>query len=193
MADDAENKENAEAEGEGEEGEGTKKKPGIMKLALFIGLPAIIVIGGGLAAFLLLTGGKKDEEIAHADGEHGEVHGEHSAEGAAKGKDAHEEKHAVLLQLPELLVNIQSSNGAPTYLKLKLTLELKSEEDQAAIEAVMPRVWDRFTAFLREMRVDDLAGSAGSHRLRVELLRRVNLAVAPVEVNGVLIESMLVQ
>jgi flagellar FliL protein len=41
--------------------------------------------------------------------------------------------------------------------------------------------------------VDDIAGSAGAYRLRLELLRRVNLAIAPAEANAVLIEDMLVQ
>ena len=44
-----------------------------------------------------------------------------------------------------------------------------------------------------QLRVDDLAGSAGAQRLRMELLRRVNLAMAPAQVNAVLIEEMLVQ
>lgn len=195
----AENEEAENPEAEGEEGEegSAKKKGGLMKMLLFIGLPAVILLGGGGAAALFLLGGSDEPEV-HADASHGDDHGEggHDEEHAKadhgeKGKGG-EAKHAVLLQLPEILVNIQSSDGTPTLLKLKLTLELQSEEDKAAIEAVMPRVWDRFNAFLRELRVDDLAGSAGSHRLRVELLRRVNLAVAPKQVNGVLIESMLV-
>jgi flagellar FliL protein len=43
------------------------------------------------------------------------------------------------------------------------------------------------------MRTDDLAGSAGAYRLRLELLRRVNLVIAPRHINAVLIEEMLVQ
>jgi flagellar FliL protein len=43
------------------------------------------------------------------------------------------------------------------------------------------------------LRTDDLSGSAGAYRLRLELLRRVNLANAPAQVNAELIEEMLVQ
>ena len=57
----------------------------------------------------------------------------------------------------------------------------------------LPRVSDEFNGFLRELRTDDLAGSAGAYRLRLELLRRVNLAIAPAQVNAVLIEEMMVQ
>jgi flagellar protein FliL len=58
---------------------------------------------------------------------------------------------------------------------------------------VMPVLTDQFQAFLRELRVDDISGSAGTYRLRMELLRRVNLALAPAQANAVLIEEMLVQ
>ena len=51
----------------------------------------------------------------------------------------------------------------------------------------------RFGGSLSSVRTDDLAGSAGAYRLRLELLRRVNLVIAPMQVNAVLIEEMLVQ
>ena len=95
--------------------------------------------------------------------------------------------------LPGMLINIAGADGRAAFLKLKLTLEAPDEEAVAAIEAHMPKVQDQFQGFLRELRMDDLAGSAGSYRLRLELLRRVNLAIAPAEVKSVLIEEMLVQ
>jgi flagellar FliL protein len=41
--------------------------------------------------------------------------------------------------------------------------------------------------------MEDIAGSAGYSRLQLELLKRVNLAIAPAQVDAVLIEEMLVQ
>ena len=61
------------------------------------------------------------------------------------------------------------------------------------IEEMMPRIVDNFQVYLRELRVEDLKGSAGMYRLREELLKRVNVAVAPVKVNDVLFKEMLVQ
>jgi flagellar FliL protein len=78
-------------------------------------------------------------------------------------------------------------------LKLKLTLEAPDDAAVTALTDSIPRVNDQFTTFLRELRTDDLSGSAGAYRLRLELLRRVNLAIAPAHVNAVLIEEMLVQ
>jgi hypothetical protein len=85
------------------------------------------------------------------------------------------------------------ADGRPAYLKLRLTLEAPDDATVATLTEHVPRVTDQFNGFLREMRTDDLAGSAGAYRLRLELLRRVNLVIAPSQVNAVLIEEMLVQ
>jgi flagellar FliL protein len=57
----------------------------------------------------------------------------------------------------------------------------------------MPRIIDNFQVYLRELRLDDLRGSAGIYRLREELLMRVNTAAQPVHVKDVLFREMLVQ
>ena len=57
----------------------------------------------------------------------------------------------------------------------------------------MPRVIDNFQTYLRELRIDDLKGSAGMYRLREELLVRVNAAAAPAKITDVLFKEMLVQ
>ena len=61
------------------------------------------------------------------------------------------------------------------------------------LQTESPRLNDMLQTFLRELRPEDLAGSAGSFQLRQEILRRVNLVAAPEEVDAVLIEEMLIQ
>lgn len=192
------------AEGEGAEGEApAKKKMSGKTLVLFIILPAILVLGGGgAAAFLLLK--PSGEQHAEAEtGDHGKAKGGggHGAE-AAPGEPipgpsgttlTYGESGVVFVTLPEMLVNITGPDGRPAYLKLKLTLEAPSEEVVTALGEHIPRVSDQFNGFLRELRTDDLSGSAGAYRLRLELLRRVNLVIAPLQINAVLIEEMLVQ
>lgn len=202
--------------GEGMEGEGmapAKKKLAGKTLILFIVLPALIILGGGGAtAFFLLSKPKAEQ---HASAEHakdGADHKDKKGKGHKvdkKAKDGHakpgkegegasaeivEGADGVLYyKMPDLLVNITTGDGRPVYLKLKLTVETHSEEAIAAIEPNLPRVLDQYQGFLRELRVDDIAGSAGAYRLRLELLRRVNLAIAPAQADQVLIEEMLVQ
>jgi flagellar FliL protein len=57
----------------------------------------------------------------------------------------------------------------------------------------MPRLLDLFQTYLREMRPEELRGSAGTWRLREELIARANIAIAPARVTDVLFTELLVQ
>ena len=57
----------------------------------------------------------------------------------------------------------------------------------------MPRILDLFQTYLRDMRPEDLRGSAGTYRLREELIARGTIAVAPAHITDVLFTEMLVQ
>ncbi|MGH7027817.1 flagellar basal body-associated FliL family protein [Brevundimonas sp.] len=193
----------AVSEGEGAEGEGAPAKKKLP--LLFIIIPAALVVlgGGGGAAFFLMKpkpaeaeaagdhgkAEKKDEKADKKGGDHGGGGGEADP---ALGKIAAGPDGVTFYTLPDILVNIQSADGRPTYLKLKLTLEMKDAELATHLQGETPRMQDMFQGFLRELRPEDLAGSAGSYQLRAEILRRVNLIAAPGKVDAVLIEEMLV-
>lgn len=95
--------------------------------------------------------------------------------------------------VPDIIVNIQSADGSPAYLKLSTSLELDSADEKAGLTTLMPRIVDQFQGYLRELRIDDLKGSAGVIRLKEELLRRINVAAAPYRVRDVLLKEMIVQ
>jgi flagellar protein FliL len=117
-------------------------------------------------------------------------------------KQPHEEKPVVavvkppaFLDLPDVLVNL-SGVGADQrahYLKAKIVLEVTDQKVVDEIKPVMPRVMDSFQTYLRELRTGDLEGSAGLYRMRDELTRRINLAVAPSKVNAVLFKEVVIQ
>jgi len=196
----------AVAHGHEAEGEDAPKKKRIP--LLFIAIPAAVLVlgGGGGAAFFLMKpkpaaaeaeaghgaekkGGKEDKK----GGGHGAKGGEADpAAAAAAGTITLGPDGVTFYTMPNMVVNIQSPDGRPTYLKLKLTLEMKDAAVAEALQADAPRLQDMFQGFLRELRPDDLAGSSGSYQLRAEILRRVNLVAAPGKVDAVLIEEMLV-
>jgi flagellar FliL protein len=72
-------------------------------------------------------------------------------------------------------------------------LEVKEEKQAEAIKPAMPRVTDIFQTYLRELRPADLNGSAGLFRLKEELTKRVNVALAPSQVSAVLFKEVVVQ
>ena len=182
------------AEGEGAPG---KKKPPML---LIIGAAAaVVVLGGGAGAFFLLqpSSAEASGEEGHAAPPPAEKGGGHGGEeeggGEGVGVIAAGPDGVTFYTLPDMVVNIQSADGRPTFLKLKLTLETSDPHLASTLQAEAPRLQDMFQGFLRELRPEDLAGSAGSHQLRQELLRRANLSAAPGHVDAVLIEEMLVQ
>ena len=183
---------------EGAEGEGApaKKKPPMM---IIIAAAAVVLLGGGGGAgyFLFL----KPKPAANGE-EHAAAEKKPKKKEEKKEEGGKEDPNAPVIKegpdgvvfytLPDLLVNMQSPDGLPTFLKLKLTLELPNEEVAEELTPNMPRMQDMFQSFLRELRPEDLSGSQGSYQLRMELLRRVGLMAAPQKVNAVLIEEMLI-
>ncbi|HEX2653674.1 MAG TPA: flagellar basal body-associated FliL family protein [Xanthobacteraceae bacterium] len=103
-------------------------------------------------------------------------------------------KPVVFFDLPEVLVNLATaSNERTQYLKVKIVLELPDNSLIPTLQPVLPRVIDMFQTYLRELRPTDLEGSAGLYRLRDELTRRVNVAIAPNHINAVLFKEIVVQ
>lgn len=103
-------------------------------------------------------------------------------------------KSVVFLDLPDILVNLNSpGNRRTSFLKISISLEVDSPADVMKLQALMPRIVDSFQVYLRELRVEDLRGSAGMYRLREDMLRRINEAARPVKVNDVLFKEMLIQ
>ncbi len=194
MAKDVADKPAAEvAEGEAAEGEGKKGLP--LKLIIIIAVAAVLVLGGGgTAAFLLL--GHKAPAPAAADAKakpkkeekkKGDKKDDKSGVQIADGPDG-----VVFYTPPDIVVNMQTADGRPTFLKLKLTLELPDHDTADTLDANMPRLQDMFQTFMRELRPEDLQGSEGSFALRAEIAKRVNLVIAPAKINSVLIEEMLI-
>lgn len=196
--------EGAEGAAEGAKGGFTKKK------IIMIAAPVILLLGGG--AGLYFTGmldSLLGKAPAAAEGEHGEAaaEGEHATEGgdhaAAEGNghgggDGGGDGHgkgggSAFIEIPTMIVNLESEDGNPRYLRLTVQLELENPADKEAVEAVTPRVVDQFQTYLRELRVRDLRGSAGIYRLQMELLSRVNQAAAPKKIKDVLFQEILIQ
>ncbi len=168
-----EKSESGEDEAAGEEPK--KKRFGGKMMLIAGGAVLVLLLGGGAAAYFFLFATPKPTEMAQA-----------SAVPLVPPT-------VTYYDMSNIIVNIQTPDGAPAYLKLSVSLELNTPEEKAGIQALMPRVVDQFQGYLRELRIDDLRGSAGVMRLKEELLRRINVAAAPYRVRDVLLKEMIVQ
>ena len=164
----------AENEAEGAAAEGAEgAAPPKNKLKLIImAVGVLAVLGVGAATWFFFR---------HGDDEH-------HAEAAPPPKPP------AFVEVPDMMVNLAGAPGERVqYLRLKIVLELKEEKQIEAIKPSMPRVTDFFQTYVRELRPSDLNGSAGIFRLKEELTKRVNAAVAPIQVSAVLFKEVVVQ
>lgn len=138
-----------------------------------LGLNRLVLIGGAVG--LLAVGGGSYFVMGH------------------KKEPVKEAPKAFFYDLPDMTVNLSASPDRPQYLRVKITLESDDSHVVEQVKPVMPRVIDAFQVHLRELRITDLEGSAGLFRLREELTRRVNLAIAPHRIRAVLFKEIVVQ
>ncbi|HEY3812655.1 MAG TPA: flagellar basal body-associated FliL family protein [Caulobacteraceae bacterium] len=185
---------------EGADGEAAPRKKKLPMLIIAIAAGVLVLGGGGTGAFFMLqpkspadkaaaeAKAKKDKKKKDEKGGEGAKKDDKNAPVIRDGPDG-----VTFYTLPDQVVNIQSSDGKPTFLKLKLTFEMHDADTADALTDDTPRLEDMFTSFLRELRPEDLSGSQGSYQLKMEIQRRVNLILAPRKIDGVLIEEMLIQ
>jgi len=160
-------------DGDGEGAGGAKAKS---KFKLNFGKKQIMMLAAGAAVLGLAGGG-----YFYLGGSH-------------TGEPEQAEKHpAVFVDMPDMLVNLSAAADRPKYLKVKIALEVSDEKTAEQVKPLLPRVLDSFQTHLREMRPEDLDGSAGMYRLKEELLRRINQAVFPAKVDAILFKELLLQ
>jgi flagellar FliL protein len=155
---------------EGADGADAAPKKSKLKLIIAaVGFVAIVGVGAGW--FFLMRG-----------------HGEE------KHAEAPPPKPPSFVEVPDMMVNLVGAPGERVqYLRVKVVLEIKDEKQVEAIKPNLPRVTDLFQTYLRELRPSDINGSAGLFRLKEELTKRVNTAVAPQQVSAVLFKEIVVQ
>jgi flagellar FliL protein len=166
-----------DAEADVDEGEAQPAKKGISRRLLIMGAAGVIVLLlAGAALYFFVFAGK----TATAD--------------AAKTQMAAAAPESFIFNLPSMTVNLNDDGAAgDQFLKLTVALEVANESVMKDIQPRMAKVVDAFQVYLRELRKSDLEGSEGIYRLKEELRRRVNVAIFPSQIDGILFKEILVQ
>lgn len=157
----------------------TEKSKGGSKTFLIIGIVLLLIVGGALAFLFLTPAGKAllgKEAPAH---------------------EAEEEKYDIhnitFTALPEILLNLRSSDGRQVFLKVTFVIESGNPKIGEKIDKLKPMLVDQYQTYLRELDIDDLKGSAGIERIRQELVSRTNSLLEPEKINNVLFKELLIQ
>lgn len=165
-------------------GEASSSKKRKLVLIVILALTLLIAISIGI-----YFGAIKPKDIpTEPQNEQGSVtpHGEVTGQGGGPSGP-------IYFELKEFLVNLNSAGKQTSFLKMIVTLELPNPAAKIAVEANMPRIVDAFQIYLRELRTEDLRGSAGIQLLREELLLRINKIIAPEKASDILFKEIIVQ
>ncbi|UPY34905.1 flagellar basal body-associated FliL family protein [Sediminicoccus sp. KRV36] len=165
----------AAAKGEELKGEAEAKPKRLKKKLILLALPLVL---GGAGAGLWFSGMLSPSPPATAP--------------EAAAEPAPVNRQPVFVSMPDITANLNAP-GRRAFIRVRSQVEVAGPQDAAALQAAMPRLVDLFTTYLREIRPEELRGSAGTHRLREELIARANIAAAPARVTDVLFTEILVQ
>ena len=169
-----------EAETEVEEGDAAAtpaKKAIPLRLIIIAAAALIVMLVGGAALYFFVFAGRGADTTAKAQ-----------ADAAAAVPDT------FIFNLPTMTVNLNDDGAAgDQFLKLTVALEVANEGVMKDIQPRMAKVIDAFQVYLRELRKSDLQGSEGIYRLKEELRRRINVAIFPAQIDGILFKEILVQ
>jgi flagellar protein FliL len=158
------------AEGE----DGAAPASGGKKKKMIIAAAAVVLLGGAAGGYFYFKKSSHPAEMTASNGS------------AAPG---------AVIDLEEMKISLAAAPGQErqAFLKMKIALEVGDPDMVKAVEPLLPRVVDSFQVFMRELRPNDLEGSAGLYRLKEEMMRRVNVAVYPHKVDAILFKELLVQ
>ena len=163
---------------------------------MLAGVGALVLIGGGGGAAMMLMGG--EEAPAHGEAAEDGEHGEEAAEEETDEEDGgHGEEGAdgelPLVDVPAMVVNMRSPDSASRYLRIRFMLQAKSAEDVDKIKSKLPAIIDAYQPFLRELRPEDISGSAAVFRIKEEMLVRATEVAGRGKVRDVLIQDLVQQ
>lgn len=171
-----------EIEQSGDQEEASSGKSG-KKIGIIVAL-LVLLLGGGVGVTYFM--GMFDSMLGKE-----EKTEEHPAEEAAAAVPA---AKITYYELPEFLLNLNSTTGQTSFIKMKVSLRLPSEADQLIAQERLAELQNEFNTYLRDLRASDLSGSAGMYRLQEELLARANRVLGPEgKVDKILFTQILIQ
>lgn len=158
------------------------------KLSLLLGL--VLAIAGGAGGFVATTSGllpfgsADDAEKADADqaGDSDPAAEDGYGDGPPKGATA-------FVPIDPLVVNLPSPEGR-VYLRFTAQMEVPPGRE-SDVAALMPRIVDVLNGYLRAIGAEELDDPAILHRLRGQMLRRIQIITGADAVRDLLIMEFI--
>lgn len=97
------------------------------------------------------------------------------------------------IEVPTVIVNLRGSDGQARFLKLRFIIVAADSGRVNDIKDRLPVLLDALQPFLRELRPDDLNGSAAVFRIKEEMMARATQALGAGGVRDMLIQDLVQQ
>ncbi|KPH62814.1 MULTISPECIES: flagellar basal body-associated FliL family protein [Novosphingobium] len=150
------------------------RKPG-RKMLVIGGAAVLALLAGGGGAWWFMRGG--DDGAEHE---------------AAAEAPAGEGGASSYIEVPPMIVNLRGGDSQARFLKLRFII-VAAEGKADKVKEKLPVVLDALQPFLRELRPDDLNGSAAVFRIKEEMMTRSTQALGAGMVKDVLIQDLVQQ
>ncbi len=99
----------------------------------------------------------------------------------------------IFYDLPEINTPLKKTSEANEVLRLNMAIELTNREDIPKIEILLPRFYDIILAHINGLTNAEISGTEGMYWLKQELLYRLRLAAAPINIADIDIKSIEIQ
>lgn len=145
-----------------------------------------MLVIGGAAVLALLAGGGGAWWFMRGGDEGGAEHEASAEAGSSEGDKSS------YIEVPPMIVNLRGSDSQARFLKLRFII-VAADGKTDKVKDKLPAVLDALQPFLRELRPDDLNGSAAVFRIKEEMMTRATQALGAGMVKDVLIQDLVQQ
>ena len=146
-------------------------------MIIIIAVVLVLLIGGGVGAFLFLSGGEKDKISPEQE----------QAELEKQAKQV-----GPMVNIETFIVNILDDEES-RYLKAAITLEVDSEAASMELTERMPQVKDAILLLVGNKTFAELNDLQGKIQLRAELLNKINGILVKGKVKRIYFTDFVVQ
>jgi len=171
MSDDTTDEDETE-ENEGSSDDSTEAGGGKKKLILIIAGVFVIILAGVGGAFVMGvfdSGKQKAEEVVVIP-----------------------PGPPVYHQFPQMVVDLKKTGSRIHYIKIKVVAEIVTRDLPLLVAAEL-KITDKIQTYLRSQTRKDLAGGAGTEKMRTDIDKVIAKIMGPVKVEGVLFREILLQ
>lgn len=90
-----------------------------------------------------------------------------------------------------ILVGLYTADNQRSFLKVSFSIQMSDEATMDALTSKSPIVRDAVQLFLRELRPEELSGTAGVLMIKTEFIKRINKIISPMKIDDILFKELL--